>query len=50
MTKSDVDKIDDLSQKLIDALKNAGMRRDAEILESILYDILEKAENRLLGA
>jgi hypothetical protein len=28
MTKSDVDKIDDLSQKLIDALKDAGMRRN----------------------
>lgn len=49
MTKADVDKIDDLSQKLVNVLKDCGMKRDAETLENVLYDILEEAELRVLG-
>lgn len=48
MTKVDVNKIEDLSQKLVDVLKNCGMRKDAETLENVLYVILEKAELRVL--
>lgn len=47
MTKADVDKIEDLSQKLVDVLKDSGMRRDAETLENVLYDILEEAKLRI---
>ena len=49
MTKADVDKIDDLSQELVNVLKDCGMKRDAETLENVLYDILEEAELRALG-
>ena len=49
MTKAVVDKIDDLSQELVNVLKDCGMKRDAETLENVLYDILEEAELRALG-
>lgn len=48
MTKADVNKIEDISQKLVAVLKDCGMRKDAETLESVLYDVLEKAELRVL--
>lgn len=44
MTKTDVNKIDDLSQKLINTLKDCGMNKAADKLENVLYDILEQAE------
>lgn len=44
MTKADVNKIDDLSQKLINTLKDCGMNKAVDKLENVLYDILEQAE------
>lgn len=44
MTKADVNKIDDLSQKLINTLKDCGMNKAADKLENVLCDILEQAE------
>lgn len=48
MNKADVNKIDDLSQILINTLKDCGMDKAADKLEDVLYDILEQAEAKAM--
>lgn len=45
MNEFDIDKFDDLAQKLINLLRVSGYDFDADKLDSLCYDILYKIEH-----
>lgn len=45
MNESDIDKFDDLAQKLINLLRISGYDSDADKLDTLCYDILYKIEH-----
>lgn len=48
MDEIDIDKFDDLAQKLINLLRVSGYDSDADKLDTLCYDILYKIEHEEL--
>ena len=49
MSKTDIERISEMGEKIIFILKENGLNKDADKLDNLLFDILENCEVRAMG-